>query len=667
MLRVLLVMGALLGSAHGELLATFSQAGKTDVRVDRIAALHVPPGQPPTPFLEPGKFAVSWNGAIELKERRRLLFSFGGQGKGRLEIDGKEILTEEGALGAAKSERLRLNPGVHEIEVTYESLEDGTSRFQIYWEETDAMPRQTIPPNAYAVELSDEARLGELMRHGRLNFTQQNCAKCHVPAKGFGASPMPETGEIGPILVGAGDRITEEWLRKWIADPKALKPTTHMPQLVDPKTPEGLQKASDLAAYLASSKMGAVAVKEPDASLAKDGGVHFHELGCVACHYPAGEAGKAGDLGRVPLNNVASKFLPGQLAAYLKKPDAYHPFSGMPDFQLSEEEANSLAAFLRAEAQGKDTTMPYEFPAGDAKRGAVVAESLQCGTCHPGLPGAVSKAPGLETIFELDWATKGCIAEEDARPGLPVVNLMDGDRDALLAFSKAGPESLKKDSSAEFAKRQIESKRCLACHSMDDQQSLLNSLHDSTAGLAAHVPALQQRVDQTRPQLTFIGEMLYTSYIESMLAGTAKPRPRPWLGTRMPAFRAHAKPLAEGLSMLHGVAPSGPAKVDVTAGLVEIGKSLVGAQGFACTTCHGIGDQQPTAAFEVGAVNFQLTPLRLREDYYYRWMDHPSAVVPGNKMPKYAEGNRSQRGDVLNGDAGKQYEAIWHYLHAPNQ
>jgi hypothetical protein len=33
-------------------------------------------------------------------------------------------------------------------------------------------------------------------------------------------------------------------------------------------------------------------------------------------------------------------------------------------------------------------------------------------------------------------------------------------------------------------------------------------------------------------------------------------------------------------------------------------------------------------------------------------------------MPKYADGNASQRTDVLEGDAAKQYEAIWQYLHA---
>jgi hypothetical protein len=178
------------------------------------------------------------------------------------------------------------------------------------------------------------------------------------------------------------------------------------------------------------------------------------------------------------------------------------------------------------------------------------------------------------------------------------------------------------------------------------------------------VKALSERVDQSRPSLTFTGEMLFSSYIESMLAGTAKPRPRPWLGTRMPAFPGYAKPLAEGSSRVHGFEPGAPEKVEVDPALAEIGKKLLSAEGFGCTTCHGIGTQEPTAAFEVGAVNFALTPGRLREEFYHRWMDNPAGVTPGSKMPRYADGNESQRTDILDGDARKQYEAIWHWLHS---
>jgi mono/diheme cytochrome c family protein len=662
MFRNFFIAAILTCSACAELVATFTQGGAKDVRMDRIPAISVERGRPAAAFLDAGKFDVEWAGSIVLKERRRLYFSFDGKGKASLMIDGEAVLAGEGDLAGAKSKRLRINPGKHDISIRYENAEDGSALFRLYWEE-DGMPRQTIPPQAFSAERTEAAELGELLRHGRMAFAQHNCAKCHAPERGFSAEPMPETVEIAPILAGIGDRVSEDWLRRWIADPKALKPNTHMPNLVDPGNPEGLQQAADLAAFLFESKTGGES-SAPDAGLAKAGGVHFHELGCVACHFPAGEGAKDDGSGRVPLNNVASKFLPGQLVSFLKKPEAYHPFTGMPNFRLSDPEASSLAAFLRTESEGKQTKLGYEFPAGDASRGAAVAESLQCGTCHPGLPGGVPKTPPLDAIFNADWALKGCIAEDDKRTALPVPNLRGGEREALVAFSKKGFSSLMQDCKAEFAERQIDAKRCTACHAMDGETPLLDSLHGSTAGLAAHVEGLDERVDQTRPQLTFIGEMLYTSYIEAMLAGTAQPRPRPWLGTRMPSFAAYAKPMAEGLSRFHGFEPSTPGEIEVDKELVEIGKVLVGADGFGCTTCHGIGDQAPTAAFEVGAVNFMLVPERLKEGYFYRWMDNPAAVVPGNKMPRYAEGNESQRGDILDGDAQKQYEAIWHWLHS---
>jgi mono/diheme cytochrome c family protein len=652
----------LISSVHAELVATFTQNGLKDTRLVRFPALFIPAGKPPTPFLSVGKFDVEWTGHIEIKERSRLYFSFEGKGNASLMINGELAVSEKGELGEAKSKRLRLNPGSHAISLKYTSVDDGSANLRLYWE-GDEMTRQTMPPTAFASARNEDAIKGGLIRHGRMVFTEQNCAKCHAPESGFGPDPMPETGEISPILAGIGDRVSDEWLKNWIANPKALKPNTHMPQLVNPETSEGLQQAADLTAFLTASKTGVEVDLVPDKKLIKAGGANFHELGCIACHYPANEEAKADGTNRVPLNNVSSKFLPGQLVAFLKTPEAYHPYTGMPNFRLSDEEAASLAAFLQTQSEGKETKLTYKFPAGDATRGAALAESLQCGTCHPGLPGGVSKAVSLDGIFKLDWAQKGCVAANDSRKDLPVPNLGGGDLEALLAFSKVGPDSLKKENLAEFAERQIKAKRCTACHAMDDEASLLESLQASTAGLVAHLETLDERVDQSRPQLTFIGEMLYTSYIESMLAGTVEQRPRPWLGTRMPGFKAYAKPLAEGFSQLHGFEPSTPIKIEADPELVKIGGSLVGTDGFGCNTCHGIGDIKPTAAFEVGAVNFKLIRERLREGYFYRWMDHPAAVIPGNKMPKYAEGNQSQRGDILDGDASKQYQAIWNWVH----
>lgn len=653
---------ALAGSSRADVVATFTREGLTDTRLDRFPALAIDPGEPATPFLTPGAFQVVWTGKLVLPRRLRLVFSFEGEGTAALKIGGKEILTATGDLSGKPSSSTRLNPGEHEVELTYSSKPDGSAAFRIYWEES-SFTRQTIPPSAFVVNATEATEADALKRHGREVFAAQNCVKCHSSSAGFGASPMPEISEIGPILFGIGDRTSEDWLRKWIAEPHAIKPATLMPALVDVSTPEGRQRASDLAAYLAGLKMGAPDGKAADPALAQEGGVHFHELGCVGCHNPP-EKGIA-DPARVPLNNVASKYLPGALVAFLKQPDAHHPFTKMPNFRLSDAEAASIAAYLTKYSDGQETKLAHEFPAGDSTRGATVAASLQCGVCHPGMPLDPASAPaGMDVIFKKDWSAAGCVAPADKRGKAPRLNLDDRDRAALVAFSKAGGESLGRDTRSEYTTRQIEALRCTACHGMDGKAALLANLHSETAPLAAHLPKLTERVDQSRPPLTFTGEMLHTTAIEAMIAGTPAQRPRPWLAMRMPSFKTHAHGLATGFSKLHGVAPNKPAEIAVDPALAEIGRMLSGADGFGCTTCHGIGDMKPTAAFEVEGINFKLVPDRLRADYYHRWMDDPQSVTPGTKMPVYSKDNLSQRTDVLEGDAKKQFEAIWQYIHA---
>ena len=660
--RLLLISLALAGMSSAGLVAIFTRDGATDARLDRFPALIIESGEPATPFLTPGPFQVVWTGKLVIASRQRLIFSFEGEGTAALKIDGKDVLKREGQLAGESSASTRLNPGEHEFELAYSSKPDGTAAFRIFWEEA-GFPRQTIPPSAFKAEPTDATHLGDKQRAGRLIFAQQNCVKCHAPASGLGAKPMPETAEVAPLLFGIGDRVTEDWLQRWIADPKLLKPTTHMPTLIDAKSNEGLQQISDLAAYLTSMKMGTPAEAAPDAALAQEGGLHFHELGCVGCHNLPDKG--AADPSRVPLNNVASKFLPGALVAYLKKPDAHSPFTGMPDFRMSDAEAKSIAAYLTGASTGHATASSYQFPTGDTARGAKVAEALQCGVCHPGMPMSPAALPGsMEVIMKKDWTASGCTAPPEKRGKSPSLNLTESDREALAAFSKTGRDSLTRETSSEYARRQIDALRCTACHSIDDQQALLNSVQSETELLIAHQPKLNDRVDQSRPQLSFAGEMLYTSSIESMVSGTADPRPRPWLAMRMPSFKIHAAPLAAGLSKLHGIAPNTAPDFKADPALAEIGKSLVGADGFGCTTCHGIGDQKPTAAFEVEGVNFKLVPNRIREDYFHRWMDNPQSITPGTKMPRYAKDNKSQRTDVLGGDAKKQYEAIWHYLHS---
>lgn len=654
----LLSFVALAAAARAELAATFESGGAKDTRADRLPALLVKAGEAPTPFLAPGEFTTTWTGKLVLQERLRLTFSFEGEGSAVLSIGGKEVLKEEGALGTAESDRLRLNRGEHEISITYRSKPDGSARFRLFWKEQRAFPKQSVPPTVFTAEVPEDP-----LREGRRLFAENHCSKCHMPTNGLGDKPMPELTELGPLLFATGTRLNEEWLARWIADPSALRPDTRMPTLVDASTDEGRQQASDLAAWLMTLKIGETPAA-PDKALAEKGGEHFHRLGCAACHSRPDQPSLDETHGRVPLHHVAAKFQPGALTEFLKKPDTYYAHIGMPDFRLSDEEASSLAAWLLESSSKTPVPEGPAFPKGDAAKGAALANTLHCGTCHAGSGIPDTSVPPLHAIFEKDWAAAGCVSGKHGGK-VPKLAIDDKERAALVAFSKKGQAPLTRHVPAEYASAKLETLNCTSCHGMDGKGSLLDSVHVDTAGLVAHVQGENEKLDQSRPHLTFIGEMLHASYLESIISGTVTERPRPWLDMRMPAYRGYASGLAEGLARVHGVEPGKPDAPAPDASLASIGKQLVGAEGFGCTTCHGIGPVKPTAAFEVEGVNFALSHERLRKEWFMRWMDNPFSVTPSTKMPRYSENGESQRTDVLEGDAEKQFEAIWNYILKP--
>jgi mono/diheme cytochrome c family protein len=636
--------------------------GETFETIAPVPALQVSQGESPTPFLAPGPFAVTWRGRLSIPQRQRLFFQFDGEGSASLKIDGKVVLEESGTLGEAKSKRTRLNAGEHEVEITFQSNPDGSGRFRLLWEER-SFALEPVLPTAWVLP---EAGANLTMEKGRHAFASQNCAQCHTPDTPFGEGSMPELTHKGPDLTGIGSRVTEAWLTRWIAQPDKLKPTTTMPAMVDHRTAEGAQQAADLAAFLATLT-GESTVEAPASTpeMVKAGGAHFHRFGCVACHTPPAVDVPDRKLNRIPLNSVASKFQPGQLSAFLKNPQAHHPSIKMPDFQLDDTEAKELAAFLRSESTGRHTPDPSEFAPGDPTRGKELVQSLNCAACHTGLPEGASTSPSLSKLKELeDWTANGCLAPEEKRGSAPRLILDRETADHIAAFAKTQLASLDRSSPAHLAHRQLEALNCRACHSNDDQASLIASLHPESQAFSIHA-GVAEKVDQSRPALTYMGEMLTTSFMEKILRGEADPRPRPWLEMRMPAFPEHAHGLAHGLSKMHGLAPSEPDAAPRQAEAAKTGKMIAGIQGLACVTCHGAGEMKPLAAFEVVGINFDQTHDRLLEEYFHRWLRNPRRIQPESKMPAYTTPDGgSLRPDILEGDAEKQFDAIWEYLKA---
>ncbi len=649
---------------HGsaQLTSVFRSGEKSDRRIDRLPALFVEKGEVPSALLPAGPFETTWTGILKLSKRQRLIFSFEGEGEAVLTIDGKEILSEKGKLGTARSAQTRINPGDHEFSLQYKSSADGSARIRLFWEET-SFPRQSVPPTVFARTDDAETTASIELRRGRELFATSHCSKCHQPEQLAGGDPMQEMLEIAPLLINAGNRLNETWIRQWLTAPESLRPGTTMPSIFDRTKPETAQKVADLAAFLATMKIGDATAASASSTEAQilAGGAHFHQLGCAACHSKPDQSEPDSEHHRIPLNNVAAKFQPGALAEFLKDPSAYAPHRGMPNFQLSDEERSTLSAYLTAKSK---PTIPSPVEGkGDAARGAELAKANHCGSCHAGLPMPEKlTAASLEKIFAADWAAKGCVAAPEKRGAAPVLHLTEADKTALIAFSKIGTSSLAHNDKAEAAERKFHSLRCDACHSRDASPALLDLTHSETKSLTAHIAGANEKLDQSRPHFTFIGEMLQATFTQSIIAGTVSTKPRPWLEMRMPAFSAHANSLAEGFARLHGIDPKEKFSFTLDPAKVAIGADLVSAdRGFGCTTCHGVGDIKPTAAFEVQGLNFTLANQRIRQEWFSRWMDNPVSVTPNTKMPLYAPNGQSPN-PALGGKAADQFDAIWHYL-----
>ena len=83
-------------------------------------------------------------------------------------------------------------------------------------------------------------------------------------------------------------------------------------------------------------------VKMNEETIAKGKGLYFEKYGCQGCHQISSNGGYVGP----PLDKVSERLKPGWIFHWLKNPQAYKPESIEPNNNLSDEDADALAAFL---------------------------------------------------------------------------------------------------------------------------------------------------------------------------------------------------------------------------------------------------------------------------------------------------------------------------------
>ena len=655
--------------------------GDADTREVRLVALHVPAGQAPSPFVAPGRFRATWSGNLNLKVRERYSFAAEGRGKLTVRIGDKPVFEASGddLSKTPAGEPFRLKKGANKLEVLYEGPESGDATVRLLWSQPK-LPPQPPGPAVYTHDAdAPETAKGRVLREGRQLVAEMRCTKCHaVPT----SEAFPELAMDAPSFADIGSRLNRDWIAAWIHDPKANRPDARMPRVFHAgNAPTGADtRAADVAAYLAT--LGAAPSPATPATPERvDAGQRLYTaLACVACHVPPGATNAAAEPARVSHDHIAAKFTPAGLKQYLLNPDAHYAWNPMPDFKLSDDEATQLSAYLLSAGTKPIAATAPNADKGDAKRGEQLVASSGCLSCHGGVEKAHdAKAPALAELTGADAWLRGCMSADASSHGAaPAFNLTPRQRDAIAAFAATDRSALAGDNPAEFAERQYAEMRCGHCHARDGVEPALTTSfakeHDAAYAkfFAADAHAeggakgqVHLAPDQkTFPQLTWVGEKLRAEWSAAFIAGEVAYKPRPYLRARMPAFKARANGIAAGFAASHARPPKSRPHPAPDPALVPAGQKLVGvAGGFSCVQCHAVAGAPPLAPFEAPAIDFVHISERLQKPYYHWWMHDPIAIDRTTKMPRFSddEGKTPLR-ETLEGDAHKQFEAIWQYL-----
>src|SRR5829696_2766261 len=225
-----------------------------------------------------------------------------------------------------------------------------------------------------------------------VKMTQASCAKCHkqqvfVP-KGDALNIAYSTNERagcyachktkgfdtnirkpGPILTRIDSKLSQDWVKNWIRNPRAVKPTTWMPRFWynsnnsgPDDIPRNEAEINGIAAYLfANSDKHEFTVKSPPRGDAKNGEKIVKEIGCQGCHVVAEGSREAVGPRRTfgqPLENIGNKTTYEWVYNWVRDPTHYNPVTYMPNLRLTDAQVADVATFL----------IGLKGPAGDAAK-----------------------------------------------------------------------------------------------------------------------------------------------------------------------------------------------------------------------------------------------------------------------------------------------------------
>ena len=377
-----------------------------------------------SPLLAAGPLDAVWTGYVNADLRGDFRFKAEARGTLKVEINGKEVLqgNVDGKSSLGPSGEIRLNKGQNQLRVSLKGPKQGAAFVRLLWSEYGFL-WEPIHRSQLTRDADDAGiRQSRELLHGRELFLEGRCAKCHTVE-----GSIPDLEMDAPSFGGIGSRRNAAWMAKWILNPQTERATAQMPAMLHGKT--AAKDAEAIAAYLATLKDGDAGVAGKDDGDGKSWAQMYH---CTGCHTLPGSGEE--DLKRISLDHVNEKFPAGHLASFLMAPAKHYQWGRMPNFGLSDEEAVSIAAFLRRGAAKNETSA---LAASLAMKGRELVQNTGCLNCHQlDLPNKFEAKP-FSAIATL---VGGCLSEEGTDPA-PAYAFTKEEQAALKAFATSDRKS----------------------------------------------------------------------------------------------------------------------------------------------------------------------------------------------------------------------------------
>ncbi|MEO5666746.1 MAG: c-type cytochrome [Bdellovibrionota bacterium] len=250
---------------------------------------------------------------------------------------------------------------------------------------------QCIQCHAKEVVFKDAPTLNSGMRL----IERYGCYGCHKFSGHF--EKLATEKKPAPSLERVASKVSPDWIKKWLWNPKSFRPSTLMPafwQVHNNSDEASIARGKvevDAIAHLIVAKSKVYEPLQLASKVVGDssrGKALVSQVGCVGCHAindievkrPTDPTALGYRDPRVPmfgpeLNQLGSKVTYEWLASWLKLPQHYWAQSSMPSMKLSDQEVADIAVYLLEKKNPEFEALQVPVP-DDTVRDDVVLEFL---------------------------------------------------------------------------------------------------------------------------------------------------------------------------------------------------------------------------------------------------------------------------------------------------